>query len=110
MTRLLALALGVMVVAMSGCYAVRPQCHRYSTLGGVKRICSASAAQIDAHCKKSATHNDLGQPLTRRVSCCYKPDKKLIWVSEQDWDCVAHELCHADGRPDAECHRVRARR
>lgn len=38
---------------------------------------------------------DDGTPqIKERIQCCWLSDKKEIWISEQNPECLVHELCH----------------
>lgn len=81
------------------------------------RFLLADPDQVDAHCKKkmlaAGGHYDDGTLVKvgdgRRVRCCARrrwAGTTSIIVARGDEDCIPHELCHAEGRPAAECHRV----
>lgn len=97
---------------LAGC-ASKVQRFRYESLD--LNMVIASKASVDKHCKKYAKHYDDGTPVKendgKRIRCCYKPSRSghraTIFVSEEDLDCIVHELCHADGKPARECHKVK---
>lgn len=87
---------------LSSC-ASAPRVYRYESLGF--SVVKADPATVDRVCKARIKTNDRGEPISRRIRCCYLADRS-IWVAHTDVDCILHELCHADGREKAECDRV----
>ena len=102
----------LLLIGFSGCGASYPKRYHYQALDF--NIIVASPEEVNAHCKKYATHNDLGEPITKdspRIRCCYKfpsfNGRGTMFVSNMDLDCIFHELCHVEGRPSKECHKVK---
>lgn len=101
----------VAVLALMGCVQSvfrDTRRFRYGSLGF--KVIMASQEQIDRHCRKMGTRlNDRGEPVGE-IACCVNLKKRTIWASWENPQCLVHELCHLDGRSNAECDKVHAAR
>lgn len=105
------LLLSVLAGGMTACVSSKVTRIHYKGLN--IRVATASASAVDAHCRKVIKRNDRGEAITRRIRCCtiHKINGPFIWMSQGDEDCLAHELCHAEGRRLAkECDDVHPER
>lgn len=104
------------LLTLVGC-ASYPQRFAYKNLPPNMRIIyGTSSKQVDEHCRKllagnrGGCHYDDGTPCApnRPIRCCYKSRTNTMFVSPavDGSKCVAHELCHHEGRPASECDRV----
>lgn len=101
------------VLAMAGVVLVSAACANWDSLKpGVERVCTEKRCylagdkeQVDRQCRKGGTAWDDGKLQTtndgRRARCCTQhfPGRArefAVWVSREDWDCVAHEECHIE--------------
>lgn len=107
--RLLALArlAGALALTsgLSACGATgqpRRQTFQYSNLIVIR----AESWEVDQACARVDTRNDEGRNISRRIRCCFDPQRRQMWVSWEDVDCIPHELCHVDGQPKESCRRM----
>ncbi|MBI5201501.1 MAG: hypothetical protein HY925_07960 [Elusimicrobia bacterium] len=100
MRRLLALAL----VASSACATPKPrrQIFQYSSM----MLIRAEAWEVDQACARLDTRNDEGAGISRHIRCCWDGDRKQMWVTWDEGDCIAHELCHADNQSTSACRNL----
>ena len=110
---------------LAGCAASRPERFRYKNLPPDLKIVRGTPAWVNKHCRKGAKrlglepHMDNGQPYPENalMLCCYYAEtinkkgqagrlKNVMLVSDNADRCVYHELCHAEGKPEAVCHQI----
>lgn len=92
-----------LAAALPAACASSPRVYRYESLGF--SVVKADPVTVDRVCRARVKLNDRGEPISRRIRCCYLSDRS-IWVAHTDVDCILHELCHADGRKRSDCERV----
>ncbi len=108
--RIIGLAIPLLAFGIAACHVHKIQTIRYSGID--IRVGIASAAQVDAHCKKYVKKNDRGEPITGRINACTirKANGPFIWLAEDKLDRLAHELCHAVGDSPDVCDGVHPER
>ena len=93
----------LLIPYLLGCSAT-PKIYNFENLG--IKIIETDPNTVDRVCGKRTQFNDRGEPISKRIRCCWLPEG-IIWMSWTDRDCIIHELCHADGaRSRAECDEV----
>ena len=116
--------LAALVFAM-GCAASHPERFRYKNLPPDLKIVRGTPAWVNKHCRKGAKrlglepHMDNGQPYPENalMLCCYYAEtinkkgeagrvKNVMLISEGYDRCAMHELCHAEGKPEKDCHQI----
>lgn len=102
----------LLVIGMAACGPSYPKRFRYDSLDF--NIVVASKESVNRHCKKYVNHYDdgtlVGENDGKRIRCCTKYSRSghrpTIFISEEDEDCLYHELCHINGQPASKCHKV----
>lgn len=104
----------LLAIALSAC-ASYPQRFRYKNLPPDLKIIYASQMAVQSHFIKltgGKGHLDGGEKFnaaTTKIRCFYDAKNKTIFVARGEDSCVAHELCHVEGRPASECDKIHVR-